>query len=482
MYSDILNSGLSVLNRAGDVLRRGGGADSLVDFTSVGRVEPLVLMEQAAMHLDCIGEVQQSILAIFAGYYLQAASLSNAMGNIRVVDRLDSLNPNRTPITGAMNGFMIATESMDDVSPWLVDKRSYAQGLPFPTNQKLKLSIESNGMGSLGGAPNKTNTNNHFGAGAGGQGSGGRGHNGNGNTAGAFGGMGTSSAKAAPGMGFGQGKQGTGGHAHSGAGGTSGAMGGMGVGGKGEPDDYDESGKPTKAGTGQHGSNVQALSKHDIGRTMTELANLSVGKSYEINITDGDKSIPVLVNIRLIASTISTADLVHILATGSEDNSFKERWHGWRSGRLAFWKDLVFTSDLIDKHRADLLKDKTGTLGSIGRTNTGNLVSSLVSGSPTIASSTNIAVLTKDGAERLELNLEGRLSKFDIRQRMMKKTSLMILVVVDEADYNTVTFYTRGIPMPTTVRIKDLKASNSKGGPDIGEILKSLMSGHAPSI
>ena len=444
MYSDIVGSGLSVLNRAGDVLRRGGGSDSLVDFTSVGRVEPLVLIEQAAMHLDCIGEVQQSILAIFSGYYLQAASLSNAMGSIRVVDRLDSLNPNRTPVTGAMNGFMMATESMDDVSPWMVDRRAYAKGLPFPKNVKLKLAIESNsGMGSLGGAANKTNQSNHFGAGAGGQGSGGKGHAGNGNTAG--------------------------------------SMGGMGVGKAGD-DNLADNSQPTKAGTGQHGANDQPLSKQDIGRTMTELANLSVGKSYEINITDGKRSIPVLVNIRLIASTINTADLVHILATGSEDNSFKERWHGWRSGRLAFWKDLVFTSDLIDKHRADLLKDKTGTLGSIGRTNTGNFVSSLVSGSPTIASSTNIAVLTKDGAERLELNLEGRLSKFDIRQRMMKKTSLMILVVVDEADYNTVTFYTRGIPMPTTVRIKDLKASNSKGGPDIGEILKSLMSGHAPSI
>ena len=419
MYSDIVGGGLSVLNRAGDLLRRGGASDSLVDFTSVGRVEPLVLIEQSAMHLDCIGEVQQSLLSIFAGYYLQAASLSNAMGSVRVIDRLDTLNPNRSPVGNGISAWMIATEAYED-------------GLPFPTNTKLQLSVES-GMGSLGGAPQKTPT----------------------------------------GLGVGQGGVGSGGKS---SGGSSGAMGGMGMSSKKDNDYLQVSGKdtPDKA-------DVKSLTK-DVGRTMTELANLSVGKAYEINITDGKNTIPVQINIRLIASCLPTANLVHILATGSDDNSFKERWHGWKSGQLGFWKDLVLCNDLIDKHRSDLLKDSTGTLTNIGRTNLGNTVSSLISGSPTIASSTNMVVITKDTAERLELLLEGKLAKFDVRQRMMKKIALMIMAVVDEVDYNTVTFYHRNIAIPTTVRIKDLKNSAKGSGPDIGEILKSLMSGHAISL
>jgi hypothetical protein len=383
-----MNGGLTVLNRAGDLLRRGGGSDSLVDFTSVGRVEPIVLIEQNALHLDCIGEVQQSLLSIFAGYYLQAASLMNTIGNVRVLERLDALNPNRSPVNAGLSSWLVATES-------------YEKGLPFPSNEKLKLSVES-GMGSLGGA-------------------------------------------AAP-------------------------AGGKGAGGDTVNKTY-----------GQPSGDVKSAAK-DVGKTMTELANLSVGKSYEINISDGQHSIPVQINIRLIASTLPSPDLIHILATGSDDNSFKERWHGWKMGKLSFWKDLVFCNDLIDKHRTDLMKDKTGTLSNIGRTNFGNAVTSVITGQPSIASSSNLVVLTKDSAEQLELELEGKLSKFDIRQRMMKKTSLMIMAVVDEVDYNTVTFYHRNIAQPTVVRIKDLKASSKGSGPDIGEILKALMSGHAPAL
>lgn len=428
MYADIANAGLTVLNRAGDLLRRGGLNDSLVDFTSVGRVEPLVLIEQPAMHCQCIGEVQQSLLSIFAGYYLQAASLMNAIDNVKVIDRLDVLNPNRNPSTAAMNTWMIATEA-------------YEHGLPFPGNKKLQLAVESGqaGMGSLGGAQSKTNPNAGLNMGQGGVGSGGKSNNGKG---------------------------------------TAGAMGGMGMSGA----DSDDNSASQAGRGGKPGNNVQSITKQDVNKTMTELANLSVGKAYEINITDGKASIPVQVNIRLIASVMNTPDLVHILATGSEDNSFKERWHGWKSGRLSFWKDLVLCNDLIDKHRQDLLKDKTGTIATISRTNTNNQLSSLISGSPTVASATNMVVMTKDSAERLELQLEGKLSKYDIRQRMFKKTSIMLLAVIDEVDFNTVTIYHRNIATPTTVRIKDLKASNKGNGPDIADIMKALMGGHAPSL
>jgi len=432
MYSDIVGGGLTVLNQAGNLLRRGAGSDSLVDFTSVGRVEPVVLIEQNALHLECIGEVQQSLLSIFAGYYLQAASLMNTIGNVRVLERLDALNPNRSPVNAGL-------------STWLVASESYEHGLPFGNNKKLQMAVESVGMGSLGGVKGNGG-NSGLGAGQGGSGSG---HNKNT-----------------------QGRTGNG---------TAGSMGGMGT-AQNQATDMDAVIGDKSYGRATSNGVTIGANKADIGRTMTELANLSVGKAYEINISDGQYSIPVQINIRLIASMLPTPDLVHILATGSDDTSFKERWHGWKSGKLGFWKDLVFCNDLIDKRRGDLMKDKTGTLNNISRNDLGNTISSVITGQPSIASSSNMVVLTKDSAETLELQLEGKLSKFDIRQRMMKKTSLMIMAVVDEVDYNTVTFYHRNISTPTTVRIKDLKASNKGNGADVGDILKALMGGHAPQL
>jgi hypothetical protein len=423
MYSDIVGGGLTVLNQAGNLLRNGAASDSLVDFTKVGRVEPIVLIEQNAMHLDCIGEVQQSLLSIFSGYYLQAASLMNTIGNVRVLERLDALNPNRSPVNAG-------------ISSWLVASESYEHGLPFGNNTRLQVAVESFGTG--------------LGAGSGGSGSGQnkktQGRTGSGPAAGGMGGMGAQQAPAPA----------------AGAGSMIDTMADKSYG---------------RAGSG----NPQSISK-DIGRTMTELANLSVGKAYEIVISDGQSNVPVQINIRLIASVLPTPDLVHILATGSDDTSFKERWHGMKSGKLAFWKDLVFCNDLIDKRRNDLMKDKSGTLGNLSRADLGNTITSVITGQPTIASSSAMVVLTKDSAESLELQLEGKLSKFDVRQRMMKKTALMIMAIVDEVDYNTVTFYHRNIATPTTIRIKDLKASSKGNGPDIGEILKAFMGGHAPAL
>lgn len=389
-YTNIAETGLTTLNAATGWLRRGGGSESLVDFTQVGRVEPLVMIDQAAMHLDCIGDVQQSMLSIFAGYYLQAASLSNSMGSIRVLDRLEALNPNRDPAHAAMNQLGWSNEAIDENS-WTVTVEAYKNGLPFLSDKKSKLAVETFASGAP--IPSQMNA----------------------------------------------------------------------------------------ASKDDDKFKVQALSKGDIGRTMNELVNLSVGKAFEINITDGKNTVPVQINIRLIASMLSSQDMIHILATGSDDNSWKERWHGWKSGRLAFWKDLVFCTDLIDKHRSDLLKDRTGTLASITGSTLGNQVSALVTGNPTIASSTNMVVITKDTADALELQLEGKLSNYAIRHRMMKKTALMIIAVID-TDYQTLTLYHRGIPLPTTVRLKDLKASNKGNGPDIADILKSLMGGHAPSL
>lgn len=424
MYSEIFGGGLSVLNRIGDLLRRGGASDSLIGFTEVGRVEPNVLIDRAALDADCIGEVQQSLLAIFSGYWLQAVSLSNTIGNVRVMDRLEALNPSRNPVNTALNTFMIATES-------------YEYGLPFPDYETINISLESAGMGSLGGS--------------------------------------AATIKLPIGMGS------AGGQSSPNSGGSS-KPGKPGAAQPGSPD-YD----PTKSGGAPVSKNPlgtlqSSLSKSDISKTLTELANLSIGKAYEVNLVADKTSVPVIVNIRLIASTISTRELIHILATGSEDNSIKERLYGWKAGKLSFWKDLVFMNDLIDKHRSDLMKDKTGTLQAIDRQKVNNTISSLISGSPTISSATNLVVLTKDTAQQLELELEGRLDKFDIRQRLIKKTGIMIMAIIDEVDYNQVTFYHRNIPQPTTVRIKDLKGSNKGNGPDIESILKSLMGGHAPAI
>lgn len=97
------------------------GGQSLVEFSSVTRVEPIVLVDQRVEHLDYMTEVLQSINSIFAGYYLQAACLMATIDNVKVIRALDQLNPSRSP----WQGFQGSQESMLQAS-------SYKTQLPFP--------------------------------------------------------------------------------------------------------------------------------------------------------------------------------------------------------------------------------------------------------------------------------------------------------------------------------------------------------------
>lgn len=402
MYSNLFKTGLAMFMGNRQRLRM-ADADSLISFTEAARVEPIVLIDQSVMHYASIGDVQQSLLAQFAGYYLQAAALTNQLGSIAVMNRLEPLNPTRSAKNTLLSGtpWMIATEShhsdsanYGETPSWMMQMEAYADGLPMPTNDSLRLAVESN------------------------------------------------ASTAAP---------------------------------------VKPTGRPEPKPMAAMQANVGSVDKGDLGRSLNELVNLSVGKMYSVELVEGQNKFTMPVAIRLIASAMPTRDLIHILSTGSEDNSMKERWHGWQSGRLEFWKDLVLCTDLVDQHRRDILSDKSGTLAKLNKVQRSNQLATIVSGNPTVSSASNLAIISRETADELELQLEGKLDKFDIRQRMMKHTYLMILAVVDQ-DYSRVTFYHRGIATPTQVRLGDLKASNKGSGPDIGEILKAYQMGAAPSL
>lgn len=361
MNLDLSSIGLAAIRKVTD-LWRGAKADSLIDYTQVVRVEPLVLIDADCLFLESLPEVQQSLLNIFAGYYLQAVAISNTVGKVEVFRQLDKLNPNRNPV-----------DSGADSAGWLLAQESYKHRLPTPGNKHMALEADED-------------------------------------QASAF-----------------------------------------------------------------------ALGR-DTNQTMKELANLSVGKILNVEITDGLHRATLPISIRLMASSMPSANLVHILSIGNQDNSVKERYHAWKAGRLSFVRDLIFCQDLIDAHRKNLMADKDGLYSSILKRNRGNQIATLVSGNPSVATASNIAIMSIQSAEALEMKVNGRLKDFKTREAIFKATSLMILAVIDPS-YDRVVFYHRGINGHTDVSVRDLKAGNKgNGGPDVSEILKAYQVGHSPSL
>lgn len=229
----------------------------------------------------------------------------------------------------------------------------------------------------------------------------------------------------------------------------------------------------------------------DNSKSLNESVNLSVGKQLSVDInfnkesagTKEEKasSTRLLINVRLLASIIPTQSIEKILTYKTEDNSIVERFHSWRSGRIEFIRDLIFCQDLIDEYKRATINDDSNTLQEIVRRVNNAKKFGVLTKNPSLASAANIFVMSEEVARSVEAKLGGKLSSAKTREKAFDNTYAMIIAVVDR-EWERVTFYTRGISQSTEVSIKEIKASNKGKGPDIGDILKMLNMGNAPSF
>lgn len=212
-----------------------------------------------------------------------------------------------------------------------------------------------------------------------------------------------------------------------------------------------------------------------------EVNNLSVGKLLEVEVESNGQKAVFPISVRLIATAAPSNGIVHTLSVGSKDNSVKERFHAWRAGQLEFIRDLVMCQDLIDAHKEALLKDRSGIYASTRTRRNKNRLSALLSGSPSVATASNLIVIDDSTRKDLERNIGGRLKDFRTREKIFKNTYAMLLVVINQ-DWDQVTIYHRSIDTPTELSTGELKSSNKGKGPDVAEILKAYQLGNSPSI
>lgn len=236
-----------------------------------------------------------------------------------------------------------------------------------------------------------------------------------------------------------------------------------------------------------------------LNSVVTEISNLAVGKMLNVSMTlpsapiqqndqqnqanknKDNNRIEVPVLIRLSPSVLTTDSIMHVLALKTEDQTMSERFHAWRAGRITFIKDLILCQDLIDAHKKALMEDKDGVLSEITRRANNSKVFGLLSGNPSLASASNVFIITEEVARQLELKLGGKLSNPNIRKKAFENTYAMILTVLDR-DRDRVIFYHRGIANGTDLSVREIKSANKGNGPDINDILKALLAGNQPTF
>jgi hypothetical protein len=222
-------------------------------------------------------------------------------------------------------------------------------------------------------------------------------------------------------------------------------------------------------------------------KQVNDVVNLSVGKLLNVSFdssTDEDgksKSSVMPVSFRLASSIVPDSTILQLMAGNGQDNSMVERYHAWRAGRIGFIKDLIFCQDLIDEYKRATISDESGTIQEIVRRVNNSRKFGLLTQNPSLVSASNLFIISEEVARNVESKLGGRLSNPNIRKSIFDNTYAMVIAVVDR-ERERVVFYTRGIAASTDVSIKEIKAANKGKGPDVGDMLKSMINGMPASF
>ena len=470
MSFDLSSIGLTSIKKALNFLHA-AKTDSLIEYTQPARVEPIVMIGGDCLFTEALPLVQQSVLSLFAGYYLQAVAINASVGKVSVHKTLDKLNPSRSASATVLSGssWIMAQEAYRDRLPTFNDPRTKNDQVAFEAldrdqiaNAQLELNYKTFDLNEskyfyerglkedevrrrIEEADRNYELN-----------------------------LRKFDAERADQL-------------------RREELERQKIVADRDKDSFlreqarignDNAAARLKIDQDRYNDDKSRSSLSfgkDTTRDLKELADLSVGKIFMVDIEDGLHRLQLPVSIRLMASSLPPKQLVHILSHDSKDTSVKERFHAWRSGRLEFWRDIVACSDLIDAHRDTIMKDKTGIYSDILKRNRTNQFAALLSGDPSIATASNIAIISDDTASQIEDEIGGRLHDFKTRQKIFAKTYLMFLVVIDK-QYERVTFYHRGINQATELGVRDLKASQKGNGPDVSDILRAYTMGQNPRL
>ena len=252
--------------------------------------------------------------------------------------------------------------------------------------------------------------------------------------------------------------------------------------------DYDEFLKRAKLTKQEEAEAIKDAQNRDRPATsekeflaLNELANLSSGRLLNVTISKNGQALSVPIAIRLLVNELRPATIVKMFGKGELDRSFTERYYKWKAGRISFFNDLILCRDLIKEHKKSLMEDRDEVLTEIHSRANKNLLAGLISKQPSVATSSNLYVISESTATAIKRSSGLDITNFSQRQKLFEETYAMILVVIDR-EYQRINFYHDNIRLPTSVGVRDIRNSNKDSGPSIMDILAAYKQGQSPTL
>lgn len=213
---------------------------------------------------------------------------------------------------------------------------------------------------------------------------------------------------------------------------------------------------------------------------ITQITNLAVGKMIKVTMSANGKSVEIPITIRVKPITTDQDTIVATLALGSNKNTTKQRWMRFRAGELSF-SNMLFGDDVIAQHKSVLIKDKSGFYAEVVRRAQGNAKKGILSGNLSLATDSNVIIITAETALKTSRELGGSLDDFAIREQVFKTIHCNILIIIDQ-NRGMITFHYRGERIGNKMSLQDIKMANKGTGPDIMSIFSAFQENRIPAL
>lgn len=218
----------------------------------------------------------------------------------------------------------------------------------------------------------------------------------------------------------------------------------------------------------------------EVDNDISKPANLAVGRLIHIPVGSGKDETTIPVNVTMSPREADLEFMIDIISNLSESRDLLSRWHRVWAGEIEFFKDFIFTEDIIKRERKLLLRDgEDGFYRASESRRSDGLVSSLFSGKRSLNVASNFLMLSTTGAARLAAAGGGDISKYNSRKVVFRETGSMCMVVVNPID-ERMQVYIRGFRKPATYTFEDIKSySSNSGAMDINALMKAYNMGNA---
>lgn len=212
--------------------------------------------------------------------------------------------------------------------------------------------------------------------------------------------------------------------------------------------------------------------------TITQDSNLAVGKLLELNVTINNQKMSIPVNVRLNTFNASPLEIEKIIANIDPHKSAREVKALYQAGIIDLW-DALTGKSAVNEWRKAAIEDKTGTILRESNRRSNNKVKAVVTGETSFGDISGIYVVSSNTARQIEGEIGGKLSNFSVREKMLAKTGVMLLAIVD-TNWKRVTIYHHSIDGESNYSFADLKRGGKSNNQDIGLVLEAFRQGQAP--